>query len=101
MLCKSWYAEYAARNVSELRLQSVGWSSGAQRVEQFPNSDSGSMSGILYTFWDMGFLVFILKKESFFLPGVVWAKNSSEDRSKLEIQLRNQRMQEIEDQQKG
>ena len=97
MLCKSWYAEYAARNVPELWLQPVGWSSGAQRVEQFPNS--GSMLEILYTFriWDS----LAMEKRSFFLPGVMWAKNSSEDRNELESQLRNQRMQEIEDQQKG
>ena len=34
---------------------------------------TGSMLGILYTFWGMGFLIFI-KKGSFFLPGVMWAK---------------------------
>ena len=33
---------------------------------------SGSMLGILYTFWGLGFLVF-MKKGSFFLPGVMWA----------------------------
>ena len=33
------------------------------------------MLGILYTFWGMGFLVFV-KKGSFFLPGVMWAKLS-------------------------
>ena len=34
---------------------------------------SGSMLGILYTFWGMGFFIF-MKKGSFFLPGVMWAK---------------------------
>ena len=34
---------------------------------------TGSMLGILYTFWGVGFLVF-MKKGSFFLPGVMWAK---------------------------
>ena len=37
---------------------------------------SGSMLGILYTFWGMGFLIF-MKKGSFFLPGVMWAKVSA------------------------
>ena len=32
-----------------------------------------SMLGILYTFWDMGFLI-SMKKGSFFLLGVMWAK---------------------------
>ena len=31
------------------------------------------MLGILYTFWGMGFLIF-MKKGSFFLPRVMWAK---------------------------
>ena len=34
---------------------------------------AGSMFGILYTFWGMGFLI-SMKKGSFFLPRVMWAK---------------------------
>ena len=33
----------------------------------------GSMLGILYTFWGMGFLIFRYKG-SFFLPRVMWVK---------------------------
>ena len=38
---------------------------------------TGSMLGILYAFWGMGFLIF-MKKGSFFLPRVMWAKLTSE-----------------------
>ena len=34
---------------------------------------AGSMLGILFTFWGMGFLIF-RKKGSFFLPRVMWTK---------------------------
>ena len=38
--------------------------------------NSGSMLGILCTFWGMGFLIYEKKDPgSFFLPGVMWAKN--------------------------
>ena len=35
--------------------------------------ESGSMLGILYTFWGMGFLIF-MQKGTFFLSRVMWAK---------------------------
>ena len=37
---------------------------------------AGSMLGILFTFWGMGFLIF-RKKGSFFLPRVMWTKRGS------------------------
>ena len=49
-----------------------------ERLERLRGPDSGlglagSMLGILYTFWGMGFLIF-MQKGTFFLPRVLWVK---------------------------
>ena len=46
------------------------------RLLVISGADTGSMLGILYTFWGMGFLIFS-KKGSLFLPRVMWAKDKN------------------------